>query len=245
MSQIAKEIILAVKKQANPQKAKTLQTFFKTGPGEYAEGDLFLGLTVPQQRQIVKEFKDEVKINDLSELVVKPYHEMRLVALLLLVELFQKAKSLKEKQEIVNFYLAHSSYINNWDLVDLSADKIVGQYLLSLSQEQESSKTPHLLINLVKSPLLWERRIAVLATFPYIRAGQFFATLDLAKLLLADQEDLIHKAVGWLLREIGKREKKVLIDFLDQYTLQMPRTMLRYAIEKFPEKERQLYLKKT
>lgn len=244
MSQLSKKIILAIKQEANPQKAKILQRFFKTGRGEYAEGDLFLGLTVPQQRSIVKEFKNLVDLDDLSILIINAYHEVRLVALLLLVELFHKVKTQEEKKQLINFYLSHTSYINNWDLVDLSADKIVGQYLLSTHQNNNSQQVPRLLFKLANSELLWERRIAVIATFPFVRNGQFVPTFELAKLLLNDQADLIHKAVGWLLREVGKRDETVLCCFLDQYTLVMPRTMLRYAIERFSEKKRLYYLKK-
>ncbi len=245
MSQIAKKIILAIKKEADPQKAKHLQRFFKTGPGEYGEGDLFLGLTVPTQRSIVKNFKNRLNLKDLKVLIVNPYHEVRLVGLLLLVEFFKKASNQLEKKVLVDFYLDHSSYINNWDLVDLSAYKIIGQYLFEINQEKKLQKIPKLLSSLAKSDLLWDRRIAILSTFPFVRAGQFLPTLELAKILINDQEDLMHKAVGWLLREVGKRDEQVLTTFLDEYTLEMPRTMLRYAIEKFPEKKRQFYLKKT
>jgi 3-methyladenine DNA glycosylase AlkD len=245
MSQIAKKIILAIKKEADSQKAKHLQRFFKTGPEEYGEGDLFLGLTVPTQRSIVKDFKNRLNLKDLKVLIVNPYHEVRLVGLLLLVEFFKKASNQLEKKVLVDFYLDHSSYINNWDLVDLSAYKIVGQYLFEINQEKKLQKTPKLLGSLAKSDLLWDRRIAILSTFPFVRAGQFLPTLELAKILINDQEDLMHKAVGWLLREVGKRDEQVLTAFLDEYTLEMPRTMLRYAIEKFPEKKRQFYLKKT
>ena len=243
MAKIADKIILTLKKAANPHKAKHSQRFFKTAQGEYGEGDLFLGITVPQVRNIVKQYKNQVKIEDLAELVLNPYHEVRLSALLLLVELFKGAKTQAAKKQIVDFYLAHSTYVNSWDLVDLSADKIFGQYLLE-TKNKPAQQVPGLLINLAKSKMLWERRIAVLSTFAFIRAGEFFPTLELAKILLNDQEDLIHKAVGWLLREVGKRDEKVLINFLDQYTLQMPRTMLRYAIEKLPENKRQFYLNK-
>jgi len=245
MSQISKEIILAIKKEADPEKAKRSQRFFKTGSGEYAEGDLFLGVTVPKQRLIVKNFKDQVVLEDLLELIINPYHEIRLITLLLLVELFKKAQTQKEKKPIVDFYLAHSAFVNNWDLVDISADKILGQYLFEISQKKGFQEVSKLLINLANSDLLWERRIAVLSTFPFIRAEQFFPTLELAKLLMEDEEDLIHKAVGWLLREVGKHNEQALTIFLDQHALQMPRTMLRYAIEKFPETKRQFYLKKS
>lgn len=244
MAKIADKIILTLKKAANPQKAQHSQRFFKTAKGEYGEGDLFLGVTVPQVRSIVKQYKNQVKIEDLADLLINPYHEVRLSALLLLVELFKGARTQTAKKQIVDFYLAHSAYVNSWDLVDLSADKILGQYLLEKNQNKPLQKVPSLLINLAKSEMLWERRIAVLSTFAFIRAGEFLPTLKLAKILLYDQEDLIHKAVGWLLREVGKRDEKSLINFLDQYTLQMPRTMLRYAIEKLPENKRQFYLNK-
>lgn len=243
MAKIADKIILTLKKAANPHKAQHSQRFFKTAKGEYGEGDLFLGITVPQVRSIVKQYKNQVKIEDSAKLLINPYHEVRLSALLLLVELFKCAKTQAAKKQIVDFYLAHSTYVNSWDLVDLSADKILGQYLLE-TNNKPMQKVPGLLINLAKSKILWERRIAVLSTFAFIRMGEFFPTIELAKILLKDQEDLIHKAVGWLLREVGKRDEQILINFLDQYTLQMPRTMLRYAIEKLPEKTRQFYLHK-
>jgi len=245
MTPITKKIIVTIKKSANSHKAQHFQRFFKTGVGEYGEGDLFLGLTVPEQRLIVKKFADQIVLEDLAILIVSPYHEIRLVSLLLLVELFQQARDQKEKKQLVDFYLAHSTYINNWDLADLSAYKIVGQYLFEINQEKNSQKTPKVLIKLARSSLLWDRRIAILSTFPFVKAGQFLPTLELAKILINDQEDLMYKAVGWLLREVGKQDEKILTDFLDQYTLQMPRTMLRYAIEKFPDEKRQSYLKKN
>jgi 3-methyladenine DNA glycosylase AlkD len=245
MNQNTKKIVVAIKKQANPQKAKHSQRFFKTDPGEYGEGDLFLGVSTPIKRDIAKRFKKDICLNDLVDLISDPYHDIRQVGLFLLVELFKKAKTQKEKKHLVDFYLNNSAYINNWDLVDCSADKIVGQYLYEEHLKLDEEKTPNLLIKLAKSNILWERRIAILSTFPFIRAKQFLPTIELAKKLINDQEDLIHKAVGWLLREVGKREEKVLIDFLDQYSLKMPRTMLRYSIEKLPEKKRQFYLKKS
>jgi len=245
MAKIADKIILTFKEAANPQKAQHSQRFFKTAKGEYGEGDLFLGVTVPQVRSIVKQYQNQVKIEDLVDLVLNPYHEVRLSALLLLVELFKCVETQAAKKQIVDFYLAHSACVNSWDLVDLSAYKILGQYLLETNQNKPVRQVPSLLINLAKSEILWERRIAILSTFSFIRVGEFFPTIELAKILLNDREDLIHKAVGWLLREVGKRDEKILINFLDQYTLQMPRTMLRYAIEKLPEKKRQFYLQKN
>jgi 3-methyladenine DNA glycosylase AlkD len=248
MSQIAERIILAIKKEANPQKAKHSQRFFKTAPGEYGEGDLFLGVSTPVKRGIAKKFKKLIKLNDLPNLINNPYHDIRQVGLFLLVELYKKASSQTEKKHLVSFYLGHSHFVNNWDLVDISADKILGQYLLEKNFDQNKQiikKVPDLLIKLAKSDLLWDRRIAVLSTFPFIREEEFLPTLELAKLLINDQEDLIHKATGWLLREVGKRNEQVLTAFLDQYALKMPRTMLRYSIEKFPKKKRQYYLKKS
>lgn len=246
--QIAKQIVADIKNQANQEKAQQLQRFFKTGPGAYAEGDRFLGLTVPQQRVIVRKYREQIALNDLSDLIKSPYHEIRLVCLLLLVELYQKAHSHKEKKELVNFYLQNTAHINNWDLVDFSADKILGQYLYAerLKQNQTTvHQVPELLIKLATSDILWERRIAVLSTFPFIKGEEFLPTFELAKILINDQEDLIQKAVGWLLREVGKKDEKALTDFLDQYALHMPRTMLRYSIEKFSEQKRQHYLKKS
>jgi 3-methyladenine DNA glycosylase AlkD len=248
MMQIAKQIVADIKNQANQEKAQQLQRFFKTGPGAYAEGDRFLGLTVPQQRVIVRKYREQIALNDLSDLIKSPYHEIRLVCLLLLVELYQKAHSHNEKKELVDFYLQNTAHINNWDLVDFSADKILGQYLYAehLKQNQTTvHQVPELLIKLATSDILWERRIAVLSTFPFIKGEEFLPTFKLAKILINDQEDLIQKAVGWLLREVGKKDEKALTDFLDQYALHMPRAMLRYSIEKFSEQKRQHYLKKS
>ena len=170
MMQIAKQIVADIKNQANQEKAQQLQRFFKTGPGAYAEGDRFLGLTVPQQRVIVRKYREQIALNDLSDLIKSPYHEIRLVCLLLLVELYQKAHSQNEKKELVNFYLQNTAHINNWDLVDFSADKILGQYLYAerLKQNQTTvHQVPELLIKLATSDILWERRIAVLSTFLY------------------------------------------------------------------------------
>lgn len=219
---------------ANPAKAKILAKFFKTGPGEYGEGDIFLGITVPVQREIAKKYLN-LNFSDLEKLLNSQYHEHRLVALLVLVEKYKTATE-KEKKEIFNFYLkkARAGRINNWDLVDLSAPTIVGDYLFALDKG--------VLYNLAKSKNIWIRRIAILATYSFIRQKKFSEILKLSKILVSDSEDLIHKAVGWMLREMGKRDKKVLEKFLHQFADQMPRTMLRYAIEKFNPTERQKYL---
>ena len=220
---------------ANPEKAQVLQRFFKTGKGEYAEGDIFLGIQVPQTRKLAKKYSD-FSLNEVSSFLESKIHEERLAALLILIEKFKKAKKNKlEQRKIFEFYLANTKYINNWDLVDLSADKIVGEFLLN----DEKS----ILRSLAKSQNFWERRISLLATFAFIKRKKFGETLAISELLLNDEHDLIHKAVGWMLREVGKRNVSVLETFLQQNYKQMPRTMLRYAIEKFPEEKRQMYLR--
>ena len=229
MNKIKKEL----KKFADPEKAKILQRFFKTGKGEYGEGDIFIGVTVPNIRKVTKKFVD-TETQRIASLLKSKIHEERLCAVLMLVEKFQ-AGDMAERKQIYNIYLKNAKYINNWDLVDLSAPKIVGVYLLDHDRK--------ILYKLAKSKNLWERRIAVLATFTFIREKQFDDALKISKMLLQDKHDLMHKAVGWMLREIGKRDMKVEEKFLKQYYRQMPRTMLRYAIEKFPEDLRQRYLK--
>jgi len=216
----------------NPPKSKDLSWFFKTSPGQYGEGDKFLGIVVPLQRQAVKLYWDTVDLSDIQKLLNSEFHEHRLVGLLILIKQFPK-----DKENIFNFYLKNTSRINNWDLVDLSAPNIIGQYLLD--------KPRDILYKLAKSPLLWERRISIISTATFIRNNQFTDTLEISKILLSDKEDLIHKAVGWMLREVGKRDQKILTDFLDQYTLSLPRTTLRYAIEKFPPALRLHYLHKS
>jgi len=218
---------------ASAEKALVLQRFFKTGKGEYGEGDKFIGVVVPEQRKLAKQYLT-LDLTALDTLLLSSIHEERLIALLILVMQTQKADHDKQKTNF-DFYLAHSSRINNWDLVDLSAPHIVGKYLL------DKNKKP--LQKLVVSPSLWERRIAIVATQYFIRSNYFATTLELAKQLLEDQEDLLHKATGWMLREVGKRDMGLLEQFLKQYSKVMPRTMLRYAIEKFPEHKRQSYLR--
>jgi 3-methyladenine DNA glycosylase AlkD len=226
------------KKLSNPAQAKVLQGFFKTGPGQYGEGDIFLGIKTPVAREAIKKYYD-FDFKNLQELLKSKIHEYRLSALFILVKKFAdavKAGDEKIQEEIYNFYLKNSKNINNWDLVDLSAPQIVGGYLLAKNRE--------ILYNLVKSKNLWERRIAVLATFTFLRQKDFKDILKIAEILLADKHDLIHKSVGWMLRETGKRDAKVLRNFLDKHYQKMPRTMLRYAIEKFTEAERKKYLAK-
>jgi 3-methyladenine DNA glycosylase AlkD len=220
----------------NPAKVKILQRFFKTGPGEYGAGDKFLGIVVPAQRQVAKKYYQTATLVDVKKLLASPWHEYRLVGLLILTYKFPHSND-RVKKQIYNFYLQNISRINNWDLVDLSADKIVGDYLF----DQPDKK---ILYHLAKSKNLWARRIAVLATFYFIKQNKFSDTLRLAKLLIRDEHDLLHKAVGWMLREIGKRDQKVLEKFLNQYYHQMPRTMLRYAIERLPVKLKNKYMTK-
>ena len=220
-------------KLGNSQKAKILARFFKTGLGEYGEGDIFWGLTVPQQRQMAKKFA-HLSLKELKKLLLSKVHEHRLTALLILVAKFQKAKE-KEQEKIVNFYLENTKRVNNWDLVDLSAPKILGVYLLK--------KNKSVLYQLARSENLWEKRMAIITTFEFIKNNQFKDALKISKILLSAEDDLIHKAVGWMLREVGKKDQVMEENFLKKHYQQMPRTMLRYAIEKFAESKRQAYLK--
>ena len=222
-----------LQKLGNKQKARVLQRFFKTGTGDYGEGDIFLGVRVPEVRKLAKEYKD-IRISDVRKLLKSPIHEERLLALLIVVIKYSKGNDLV-KRRVYEFYLKNTRHINNWDLVDLSAEKIVGDYLM------DKSKKP--LYNLAKSKSLWERRISIMATFHFIKQNKFAETLIIAEILLTDKEDLIHKAVGWMLREIGKRHLPTEEKFLNEHYQEMPRTMLRYAIERFPESKRQGYLK--
>lgn len=230
----AKQVKQSLSKLANPQKAKLLSRFFKTGQGEYGEGDIFLGISVPQQRLVAKKFFN-LTLKEIEILLTSKIHEHRLVALLILVNQFQKEKVEGRRKKIVTFYLKKARFINNWDLVDLSAPKVLGAWLVD--------KDRSVLFKLAKSKNLWEKRIAVLSTFAFIRENEFRQALKLSEILLNDDHDLIHKAVGWTLREVGKKDQRVLENFLKKHYRQMPRTMLRYAIERFKESERQAYLK--
>ncbi len=217
---------------ASPEIAQHSQRFFKTGKGEYGEGDKFLGVRVPIVRAQVKTYKT-ISYDETIKLLASKYHEERLCAVLMLVDQFTRAGD-KQKRLIYQTYVNSARYVNNWDLVDSSAHKIVGPWL------QDRSRKP--LVKLAKSANLWERRIAVISTMHFIRQNDFEDILLLSELLLGDNEDLIHKAVGWMLREVGKRDKKVEREFLASHCTLMPRTMLRYAIEKFPQSERRRIL---
>ncbi len=218
---------------ANRQKAGIARRFFKTGPGEYGEGDEFLGVRVPELRRLAREFQD-LPLQEVGILLRSGIHEERALALLILIRAYPRREA-EEQGRIYRFYLDHLRYINNWDLVDLSAEHIVGAFL------KDGSK--RILHRLARSGNLWERRVSILATFHYIKRNEFSETLRIAGMLLSDEEDLIHKAVGWMLREVGKREPAALEGFLREHYRAMPRTMLRYAIERLPEPKRQRYLK--
>ena len=230
---MTENITKRLRKLGNKRKAAISRRFFKTGPGEYGEGDIFIGIRVPELRKLAKEYHD-LPIEEIENLLQSQIHEERLLALFILVGVFSKADDAMRKS-LYELYLKNTKFINNWDLVDASAEHIIGAYLM------DKSKKP--LYLLAQSKNMWERRISIMATFYFIKQHEFSETLKIAKILLLDREDLIHKAVGWMLREIGKRHQKTEEFFLKAHYNRMPRTMLRYAIEKFPETKRQQYLK--
>jgi 3-methyladenine DNA glycosylase AlkD len=216
----------------NKEKSQTLSSFFKTRKGEYGDGDVFLGIVVPLQRKVARKYTS-LELSELQTLLSSKIHEFRLTSLFILIDKYKKAKE-KEKRDIIRFYLRNTKNINNWDLVDLSAPNILGDYL--------KDKNKSVLYKLANSSHLWEKRIAILSTFAFIRNNMFEDALNISKILIKDNHDLIHKAVGWMLREIGKRDIKTEENFLKEHCRKMPRTMLRYAIEKFPEQKRKRYL---
>jgi 3-methyladenine DNA glycosylase AlkD len=219
-----------LKKLADSNKIEIYQNFFKTGKGQYGEGDIFIGVSVPNTRKIAKKYKG-INFELIQKLLESKIHEERLLGVLILVQKYQDFSD----DKIPEFYLKHTQKINNWDLVDLSADKIIGKYYFD--------KPKNKLYELAKSKNLWERRTSIISTFYFIKNNQFEETLKISEILLQDKHDLIQKAVGWMLREVGKKDKKTEEDFLKKHYKNMPRTMLRYSIEKFPEDERQKYLK--
>lgn len=233
MSELYKEM----HSHADPSQVAGLSRFFKTGPGQYGEGDKFLGIKVPVTRGVVKSLWRQTSFEDLEECVASEYHEIRLAALLTLVEIFSHAKKDEVlRKRCVDFYLSHTAYINNWDLVDLSCYPLLGVWLLD--------KDRTLLYELARDgKTLWEQRIGIVSTMTFIRHGQLEDTFAIARILLSHPHDLIHKAVGWLLREAGKKDKPALEYFLRENIQSMPRTTLRYAIEKYPEEERAVYLR--
>lgn len=218
---------------ADPDKALFLQRFFKTMPGQYAEGDVFLGIRVPIIREIAKTNR-ATPLEELGVLIQSPYHDARLCALLILLEHFKRSKDVVVKAYCFQFYLQHTAFINNWDLVDVTCPHIVGAWLMDKDRE--------VLYRLAESTDLWEQRIAIVSTLAFVRKGQFHDTLELVKKLIAHPHDLIHKAMGWTLREVGKKDRLQLTAFLDDYATRLPRTTLRYAIEHYPEEERKAFL---
>ncbi len=221
---------------ADPVKAKFLQGFFKTGKGQYAEGDVFLGITMPLVRDMVKHNKG-IPMPEIEKLLHSEFHEARMAALLFLVQNFKKTKDEQTKKIIFDFYLSHTSVINNWDLVDITCRDIVGGYLLD-------KKDRNILYWLAESSNLWEQRIAIISTWIFIKDKQFSDTLKLSEKLMNHRHDLMHKAVGWMLREVGKKDKDTLVVFLEKHYQNMPRTALRYAIEHFSADERAYFMKK-
>lgn len=227
------EIRRALEAEADPVKAAFFPRFFKAGKGEYAEGDVFIGVTVPKQRAIAKLFQD-APLATIEEMLADPIHEVRLTALLILDLQFAKA-SHEERKAIVDFYLRHLDGVNNWDLVDSSAPYVLGEYL-------RTKKDRSVLYRLTRSGKLWRERIAIVATLALIRAGDFEDTIRIAEILLHHKHDLIHKAVGWMLREMGKKDEAALRAFLETHAAVMPRTALRYAIERLPERAKKDYM---
>ena len=232
----AKQVIADLKALSSVGKAAELQRFFKTGPGDYAEGDVFIGVVVPQTRKVAARYK-ELSITEIAKLTNSEIHEVRLCGLIILTNQFKKSNAINDRKKLFNFYLNElkSGNVNNWDLVDVTAPTL-GEYLLQIED-------PMVVLNkLSKSKSLWERRVSVVFTFAFLRAGDLEPTYEMAERHLGDKQDLMHKAVGWLLREMGKRDPGLLRAFLQEYCTQMPRTALRYSIEKFSKSERRKWL---
>ncbi|MDE5888309.1 MAG: DNA alkylation repair protein [Muribaculaceae bacterium] len=244
----AADVKRLLREQENEEQRKVLMRFFKTGKGEYGEGDEFLGLKVPQTRAVVKEAKGLISLEEIEKLLYSRWHEVRLAGFLLLVEEMKanlpKRKDKdnskqKRRRELAEFYLRHARQANNWDLVDLSAEFVVGPYL-----RLDENFDTEVLCRLAESDNLWEQRISIISTFDFIRNGNFAPTLMIADKLIDHPHDLIHKAVGWMLREIGKRDLSVMLEYLEKSYKQLPRTTLRYAIERLPEPERKAWLQR-
>ena len=242
---IVRKIKNDLSQYSNKERVKISKRYFKTGKGEYGEGDIFIGVTTPNIKKVIKSYKN-IPLKIINKLIKSKVHEERTTALAILVNQYQKSDSKKQKG-VFNLYLKNTKYINNWDLVDISASKIVGKYLFdnqhcTTTFKGASFKGKELLVKLAGSENLWERRIAVISTYYFIQHNRYIETIEISKILLGDKHDLIHKAVGWMLREVGKRDLKTEIVFLDKYAKKMPRTCLRYAIEKFSEETRKKYL---
>lgn len=249
----AKDIEETMLSMGDARQRDVLMRFFKTGKGEYGEGDIFIGLRVPQTRTVVKEAKGEISLDETARLIHSPWHEVRLCGLLLIVEMMKRAlpskrlgdskKKAKEREQLVKFYLKHARQANNWDLVDLSCEYVIGYWLLHPGPDGRMP-SGEILDRLAHSDNLWEQRIAIVSTLTLIREGRFEDTLRIATLLLDHPHDLIHKAVGWALREVGKRDMDILRGYLSAHHRQMARTTLRYAIERMSENERKEWMKK-
>ncbi|MCS5491491.1 DNA alkylation repair protein [Algoriphagus limi] len=235
MSELTEQIIEALKDKSIPEKAAFFPKFFKAFPGGYGEGDQFLGVKVPDQRKIAKQFFKEISLEELAELVQNPFHEVRLTGLLALVYRYEKTKTEAGKKELVDFYLEHLDFINNWDLTDTSCHQILGEFYFK--------KEKNLFYELADSGHLWRQRIAMISSYHWIKKGEFSDALALAEKLKGHPHDLMHKAVGWMLREIGNQDFETEQEFLKKHYQTLPRTALRYAIEKFPENLRQDFLK--
>lgn len=227
------KILEELKSLANPDQVKHLQRFFKTGIGDYGEGDLFLGLKVPTTRAVAKKYYSSVSLEEIEKLIQSPHHETRLVALLLMVFIFEKDRD--TQADVFNLYIKNVQYINNWDLVDLSCSKVFGRYVFE-------TKDLAPLYEFANSNHLWSKRISVVSTYYFIKRNEFELIIELAEKFLTDKHDLMQKAVGWMLREMGKMDVKPLYEFLDKHHKTMPRTMLRYSIEKLPPEERKFYM---
>lgn len=234
--EISKSIKAQLRALADKKQAVVLQRFFKTGLGEYGEGDKFLGVKVPIIRKTIKPFLKDISLDDINDLLYSDVHEERFAALVALINGYQKSTTETERKRFYDYYIDNISRINNWDLVDISAPHVVGHYLFD--------KDRHLLYSLASDSLLWRRRVAIVSTFYFIRQNQFHDTLKITKQRLNDKEDLIHKACGWMLREVGKRNENLLIEFLGKYHQKMPRIMLSYALEKFNPEVKNRYRKK-
>jgi 3-methyladenine DNA glycosylase AlkD len=232
------EINKKIEEKRDLKRAIVSKSFFKTAKGEYGEGDIFIGISVPESRAIAKDFLN-LNFKEIKTLLNDKIHEKRLIALIILVEKFNRANK-EEKRKIFKFYLENRKFVNNWDLVDLSADKIIGNFIYNFGKEYPNYEG--ILRKFAKSKNLWDRRISIISTFFFIKQNYFKESIYISRLLIKDDHDLIHKAVGWVLREIGNRNKECLENFLKKHYEKMPRTMLRYSIEKFNKKEKKKYL---
>lgn len=247
--QLRNNILKDLKMVSSKERAAKSQRFFKTGKGDYGDEDVFVGIKTPEIRKISKKYQKDLTLVDLDFFLQNKVHEYRLFALISLTYLYEETKGIEDvieqeqrKEEIFNYYLKNRHWINNWDLVDVSAPKIVGEFLKDKKREKVSEEEGNILYNLIRSDNLWDQRIAIVSTYAFIKEGEFKEILDFSKLLMNNKHDLIHKALGWMLREVGKKDKCILKTFLDDYANKMPRTMLRYSIERLDDKEKQKYM---